>query len=376
MLLVEYTLLDNLQVINENTAGGKTKTKLRGRFQKCDEQNNNGRIYPRKILEGQVKKIQEKIGDRSLVGALDHPANDAIHLSQASHLITGLSVDKKGDVIGECEILSTPNGKIVQSLINDGVKIGISSRGVGSVSEGAEGKIVNEDFKLITFDLVSDPSTKGAFPGICESMRENSQRAQAIVSKHKKDRVLMTMLESKVNEKLNEGKFKDKDVMRQEAALKFGKKVVKPGGMKGTRVKRTSSQTEANKPKKMIIRRNTGKSYPGNRKKTKDNDSLRLKLLQHQKAATDHTSKKDLNNTNIIGNALMEGFKKVCWGDRYDENDDNVQGRFTGDERGHGETPQAHRIRMRNKKPKPKPEPKPIPGISGDTSKLTIRKKK
>ena len=126
----------------------------------------------------------------------------------------------------------------------------------------------------------------------------------------------------------------------------------------------------------MIIRRNTGKSYPGNRKKTKDNDSLRLKLLQHQKAATDHTSKKDLNNTNIIGNALMEGFKKVCWGDRYDENDDNVQGRFTGDERGHGETPQAHRIRMRNKKPKPKPEPKPIPGISGDTSKLTIRKKK
>ena len=133
MLLVEYTVLDNLKVINETTSSGQTKLKLRGRFQKCDEQNNNGRIYPRKILEGQVKKIQEKIGDRSLVGALDHPANDAIHLSQASHLITGLSVDKSGDVIGECEILSTPNGKIVQSLINDGVKIGISSRGVGRV---------------------------------------------------------------------------------------------------------------------------------------------------------------------------------------------------------------------------------------------------
>ena len=208
MLLVEYTLLDKLQVINETTEGGQSRLKLRGRFQKCDEQNNNGRIYPRAILENQVKKIQEKINDRSLVGALDHPANDAIHLSQASHLITGLSVDKSGDVIGECEILSTPNGKIVEALINDGVKIGISSRGVGSVSEGREGKIVNEDFKLITFDLVSDPSTKGAYPELTESIRENSQRAQAIVSKHKKQRVLTTLLESKINQKLDEAKKK------------------------------------------------------------------------------------------------------------------------------------------------------------------------
>ena len=373
MLLVEYTVLDNLKVINETTSSGQTKLKLRGRFQKCDEQNNNGRIYPRKILEGQVKKIQEKIGDRSLVGALDHPANDAIHLSQASHLITGLSVDKSGDVIGECEILSTPNGKIVQSLINDGVKIGISSRGVGSVSEGREGKIVNEDFKLITFDLVSDPSTKGAFPELTESIRENSQRAQAIISKHKKDRVLMTMLESKVNEKLNEGYFSRRATAKKDAVLRAGDKIVKPGAMKGTRVKRPkANRTDykgmsanqvidtpvyppkpGNKPdnttaaselakkkaqrsstdiigdpliegskkkaKKMVIRTNTGKGYPDKAKGTKDNDPLRLKLLQHQKPATDHTSKKDLNNTNIIGNALMEGFKKVCWGDRYDE---------------------------------------------------------
>ena len=219
MLLVEYTVLDELQVINEATAGGGKKLKLRGRFQKCDEQNNNGRIYPRKILEGQVKKIQEKINDRSLVGALDHPANDAIHLSQASHLITGLSVDKSGDVIGECEILSTPNGKIVEALINDGVKIGISSRGVGSVSEGREGKVVNEDFKLITFDLVSDPSTKGAFPELTESIRENSQRAQEIVSKHRKDRVLMTMLESKINQKLEEGKKKGIKVSRNKSVI-------------------------------------------------------------------------------------------------------------------------------------------------------------
>ena len=199
MLLVECSVLDKVQVINEGTGASK-KLKIRGRFQKCDEQNNNGRVYPRKILESQVQAIQDKINERSLVGALDHPPNDAIHLSQASHLITSLKVDKNGDVIGEAEILSTPNGKIVEALLNDGVKIGISSRGLGSVSEGENCAVVNEDFKLITFDLVSDPSTKGAFPELTESIRENSQRVKNIISKHKKERVFLTMLQSKINE--------------------------------------------------------------------------------------------------------------------------------------------------------------------------------
>ncbi len=203
MLLVEYSILDRVKVINESK-NGVTKLKILGKFQKCDEQNNNGRVYPRPVLESQVKAIQDKIDERSLVGALDHPSNDAIHLSQASHLITKLWVEKNGDVMGEAEILSTPNGKIVEALINDGVKIGISSRGLGSVSEGTTGKVVNEDFKLITFDLVSDPSTKGAFPELSESINENSARAQAIISKHKKQRVLMTMLESKIRDKVSE----------------------------------------------------------------------------------------------------------------------------------------------------------------------------
>ena len=242
MLLVEYTVLDKLQVINEGTKGNK-RLKVVGKFQKCDEQNNNGRVYPRKILESQVKAIQEKIGERSLVGALDHPANDAIHLSQASHLVTKLWVEKNGDVMGEAEILSTPNGKIVEALLQDDVKIGISSRGLGSVSEGTTGKVVNEDFKLITFDLVSDPSTKGAFPSMCESMRENSERAQAIVSKHKKDRVLMTMLESKikaalgkVNETFELGGEATQDRENREAvARKAAKKAAKKPAAKKKR---------------------------------------------------------------------------------------------------------------------------------------------
>ena len=236
MLLVEYSILDNVKVINESK-NGVTKLKLLGKFQKCDEQNNNGRVYPRGILESQVKAIQGKIDERSLVGALDHPANDAIHLSQASHLITKLWVEKNGDVMGEAEILSTPNGKIVEALIGDGVKIGISSRGLGSVSENSEGKVVNEDFKLITFDLVSDPSTKGAFPELTESMRENSQRAQTIISKHKKDRVLMTMLESKITEAMghyptrsdlhrdtNRGGDSEQDRARRKLKVTYGRR--------------------------------------------------------------------------------------------------------------------------------------------------------
>lgn len=200
-ILVEYRLLDKVKVLNEGT-GDKKKLKVRGRFQKCDEQNNNGRIYPRTILESQVKGLQEKINERALVGALDHPPNDAIHLSQASHLITKLWIEESGDVMGEAEILSTPSGKIVEALLNDNVKIGISSRGLGTLSETKNGKVVNEDFKLLTFDLVSDPSTKGAYPELTEAVKLNAQKAQAILTKMKQEKVLMIMLEQKLNEGL------------------------------------------------------------------------------------------------------------------------------------------------------------------------------
>lgn len=286
MLLVECNVLEQVKVIKEGTEGN-SRLRLRGKFQQCDEQNNNGRVYPRKILEAQVEAIQEKIGDRSLVGALDHPANDAIHLSQASHVITDLKVDKDGSVIGECEILSTPNGKIVEALLDCGVKIGISSRGVGSVTEGIKGKIVNEDFKLITFDLVSDPSTRGAFPELTESIRENSQRAQQIVSKHKKDRVLLTMLESKITEAMkNKEKKADKPAKSSDDSG-LGMLDGKPGvTMKDVLIGRgviTKDGEETDKPAK---------------KKAK---------------------KKAKKESVDVRAAIIEGFKRACWGDRYDE---------------------------------------------------------
>jgi len=338
MLLVECNVLEQVKVINEGTKG-KTKVRLQGKFQKCDEQNNNGRIYPKSILESQVKAIQEKIGDRSLVGALDHPTNDAIHLSQASHLITKLWVEKNGDVMGECEILSTPNGKIVEALLNDGVKLGISSRGIGSVTEGIKGKLVNEDFKLITFDLVSDPSTRGAFPQISESMRENSERAQKIVSKHKKDRVLLTMLESKINESMKQSKKKAKkegdssddsglgmldgkpgvtmkDVLIGRGVIKKGKKKAREGyDVTG---EKSRNKEEARKAK---LKPGYGERKPGDF----SNDSVWTAEDASEDRAQRAFDKREAakkaqrSSTDIIGDSLIEGFKKVCWGDRYDE---------------------------------------------------------
>ena len=326
MLLVECNVLEKVEVINEGTEGN-TRLRLRGKFQQCDEQNNNGRIYPRKILESQVKAIQEKISDRSLVGALDHPANDAIHLSQASHLITGLNVDKDGSVIGECEILSTPNGKIVEALINDGVKIGISSRGVGSVTEGIKGKIVNEDFKLITFDLVSDPSTRGAFPELTESIRENSQRAQEIVTKHKKDRVLLTMLESKISEALK-GKQKKLDKNKNNKIDSEDFEMLR-GEKKDDDSMDEKSFPDLSGDGKVTMKdilMGRGVIKKGKKKKSMEEGSIKDDPEAFEKAKAKAKAKGQQTEMpkppkRDVKAAVVEGLKRICWGDRYDEGD-------------------------------------------------------
>ena len=193
-LLQDVFIMENLQVLEEGA--GSKKMKIRGTFQRAEEANNNGRIYPTKVLEGQVSQLQPLIEERRLCGELDHPQNDTVKLSNASHLVTRLDM-KNGEVIGEAEILKTPAGLTAQALINGGVKIGISSRGMGTLSENSDGaKIVNEDFKLVTFDLVADPSTRGAFPGLSES-RESSF-VKTTQGKLEKESNFITMLESKM----------------------------------------------------------------------------------------------------------------------------------------------------------------------------------
>ena len=195
-LIQDVFIIENLQVLSEGKNGGKTIVK--GIFGRCNETNKNGRLYPTAVLEGQLKKVQPLIEERRLCGELDHPSNDTVKLSNASHLITKLEM--KGDeLIGEAEILGTPAGLTAKALIEAGVCIGISSRGMGTLSEDANGKkVVNDDFRLVTFDLVADPSTRGAFPALAESTE--SRFARTSQNKLTKEQNFVTMLQEKLRE--------------------------------------------------------------------------------------------------------------------------------------------------------------------------------
>ena len=196
MLLTDVFLIERLQILQEGNEG-KTM-RVRGVFQRAGEANSNGRVYPNTVLEGQLGKLQPLIEGRRLCGELDHPTNDTVKLSNASHLITKLEM-KGNEVIGEAEILNTPAGLTAKALINGGVKIGISSRGMGTLSESSDGKkIVNEDFNLITFDLVADPSTRGAYPELSESKR--SKFINESKAKLEKESNLVKLLKSRFDE--------------------------------------------------------------------------------------------------------------------------------------------------------------------------------
>ena len=138
---------------------------LVGICQKAGTKNGNGRVYPKNVLEREVEHYQQLVRERRALGELDHPDDSVINLKNASHLITKMWWD--GDnVMGKIEVLDTPSGKILKDLINCGVKLGISSRGMGSVKESMGALTVEDDFQLICFDMVADPSTPGAFMNI------------------------------------------------------------------------------------------------------------------------------------------------------------------------------------------------------------------
>jgi len=141
---------------------------LSGVMQRCDEQNGNGRIYGESILKREVNNYMKVVKENRACGELDHPEDSVVNLKNASHMVTSLWWEGK-DLMGKIKCLSTPSGKILEALINDGVKIGISSRGLGSVHESQGKTIVEDDFQLICFDIVSEPSTQGAYMMMNES---------------------------------------------------------------------------------------------------------------------------------------------------------------------------------------------------------------
>jgi hypothetical protein len=131
-------------------------------LQKANTKNANGRIYPREVLFREVGKYKTMVDERRALGELDHPDSPVVELKNVSHIITDIYVNED-EVRGTLEILNTPPGRILRDIVEQGVKIGISSRGIGSLQQEDGSNIVQDDFELIAFDAVSSPSTPGAY---------------------------------------------------------------------------------------------------------------------------------------------------------------------------------------------------------------------
>ena len=136
---------------------------LTGIVQKADTRNGNNRIYPEHVLRREVKNYSKLVKESRAIGELDHPESNVVNLASVSHMVTQIWMDGK-DVMGKIKVLNTSAGQVLQELVRGGVSVGISSRGMGSVRESVGGEtIVEDDFQLICFDMVSEPSTPGAF---------------------------------------------------------------------------------------------------------------------------------------------------------------------------------------------------------------------
>ena len=155
------------QKIDESIKENDGRLIVKGVLQRAESKNQNGRVYPREVLMTEVSKyLENQVSERRALGELDHPDSSVVNLNNASHNV--IEMHWKGDdLLGTVEVLSTPAGNILKELFKSGIKLGISSRGLGSVEPMREGEgdtvEVQPDFELIAFDFVSNPSTHGAF---------------------------------------------------------------------------------------------------------------------------------------------------------------------------------------------------------------------
>ena len=158
---------------------------MKGVLQKADTLNQNGRVYPEPILDREVRNYQKFIKENRALGECDHPDSSVVELKNASHIIREAYMEN-GVCYGTVELLDTPSGKILQSLVESGVTLGISSRGVGSTRREGDHDVVQDDFQLICWDYVSEPSTPGAF-----MMKEGKDFSRSDLDKHftKSDRL-------------------------------------------------------------------------------------------------------------------------------------------------------------------------------------------
>jgi hypothetical protein len=168
MKLITETVEDVETIIESNESGGKTY-KLKGVMMESDTQNRNGRIYEGKILKKETQRyISEYVNKNRALGELNHPSGPTVNLDRVSHMVTKLNESGK-QILGEAKIIDTPMGKIVKNLIDAGAKLGVSSRGMGSLEKRNGVNYVKEDFTLAAIDIVADPSAPNAFvDGILE----------------------------------------------------------------------------------------------------------------------------------------------------------------------------------------------------------------
>lgn len=162
-LLREWIALDyNRDMINESREKNQGKILIPAILQKAQVKNQNERIYPRNILDREIQNYTKVVREKRALGELDHPETSTVALDRASHIIR--EIWWEGDVVkGMVEVLPTPKGKILESLLESEVTIGMSSRGVGSTEKNESADVVQDDYQLICFDAVSEPSTPGAF---------------------------------------------------------------------------------------------------------------------------------------------------------------------------------------------------------------------
>lgn len=162
MKLITETTQNEIEVLTEEKNGQKNYF-IKGVFMESDTKNRNGRMYPANIMEKEIGRYNnEYVKQNRAMGELGHPEGPTVNLERVSHIIKNLSVDGK-QIVGEAKIMDTPYGKIVKNLIDEGAKLGVSSRGMGSLKEQDGVNVVQEDFMLAAVDVVADPSAPNAF---------------------------------------------------------------------------------------------------------------------------------------------------------------------------------------------------------------------
>ena len=192
---------DSVEVITEAKEDGKKNYFIEGIFMQGDIKNRNGRIYPSATLESEMNRYQKDFIDtKRALGELGHPDGPQINGDRVSHLITDMRREGN-DFYGKAKILSTPMGEIVKSLLDEGVKIGVSTRGLGSVKAGRDGVMeVQKDFHLSTVDIVTDPSAPNAF---VNGIMENVEYYYDIASGNWRAQEVIENIQEEVEKKVN-----------------------------------------------------------------------------------------------------------------------------------------------------------------------------